>query len=110
MVMVAQAFVDLATCVMAALIAARLAPVSRRAIVGTVALWMAALCPFTANYSAVVLTETLATFFTTAAAMVFVYFLTEPRLDLPADAAGDLWRREGRRCCSRGGFCCWELL
>ena len=92
-VMVAQAFVDLATCVMAALIAARLAPASRRAIVGTVALWMAALCPFTANYSAVVLTETLATFFTTAAALVFVYFLTEPRLDLPVDAAGEVAAR-----------------
>ena len=76
-VMVAQAFVDLATCVLAALIAARLAPVSRRAVAGTAALWMAALCPFTADYTAVVLTETLATFFTTAAVLVFVYFMTE---------------------------------
>src|SRR5277367_4637942 len=39
-VMMAQAFVDLGTCVLAALIAARLAPVSRRAIVGSAALWM----------------------------------------------------------------------
>lgn len=61
-VMVAQAFVDLATCVLVALIAARMAPVSRRAAAGTAALWMAALCPFTADYTAVVLTETLATF------------------------------------------------
>ena len=37
-VMVAQALVDLGTCVLVALIAARLAPVSRRAIVGTAAL------------------------------------------------------------------------
>jgi 4-amino-4-deoxy-L-arabinose transferase-like glycosyltransferase len=86
MVMVVQAFVDLVTCVLAALIAARLAPVSRRAIVGTAALWMAALCPFTADYTAVVLTETLATFFTTLAVLVFVYFLTEPGLDLSASA------------------------
>src|SRR6202021_2539767 len=38
-VMVVQALADLASCVMVALIAARLAPVSRRAIAGTVALW-----------------------------------------------------------------------
>src|ERR1700722_2040770 len=89
-VMVVQALADLASCVMVALIAARLAPVSRRAIAGTVALWMAALCPFTADYTAVVLTETLATFFTTAAVMLFVYFLTEPVLDFPV---GPLPRR-----------------
>jgi hypothetical protein len=93
-VMVAQAFVDLATCVLAALIAARLAPVSRRAAAGTAALWMAALCPFTADYTAVVLTETLATFFTTLAALAFVYFLTAPALDAPADAASDLLARK----------------
>jgi hypothetical protein len=92
-VMVAQALVDLGTCVMAALIAARLAPVSRRAIVGTAALWMAALCPFTADYTAVVLTETPATFFTTAAVLVFVYLLTEPALKVPLDAASDLSSR-----------------
>jgi 4-amino-4-deoxy-L-arabinose transferase-like glycosyltransferase len=92
-VMVAQAIVDLATCVVAALIAARLAPVSRRGVVGTAALWLAALCPFTADYSAVVLTEALATFFTAAAVLVFVYFLTEPGLDLPVGAAGGLLAR-----------------
>ena len=85
-VMVAQALVDLGTCVLAALIAARLAPVSRRAVAGTAALWMAALCPFTADYTAVVLTETLATFFTTAAVLVFIYFLADPALDASADS------------------------
>ncbi len=88
--MVAQALLDLATCVLAALIAARLAPVSRRAAAGTAALWMAALCPFTADYTAVVLTETLATFFTTAAVLVFVYSLSAPALDPPVNAASDL--------------------
>jgi hypothetical protein len=92
-VMVAQAFVDLATCVLAALIAARLTPVSQRAVTGKAALWMAALCPFTADYTAVVLTETLATFFTTAAALVFVYFLTGPALDSLENAASDLSAR-----------------
>src|SRR5271163_4758804 len=85
-VMVAQALVDLGTCVLAALIAARLAPVSRRAVAGTAALWMAALCPFTADYTAVVLTETLATFFTTAAVLVFIYFPTDAALDASADS------------------------
>jgi 4-amino-4-deoxy-L-arabinose transferase-like glycosyltransferase len=104
-VMVAQALLDLGTCVMAALIASRLAPVSRRVIAGTAALWMAALCPFTADYTAVVLTETLATFFTTAAVLVFVYFVTEPTLDFPQDAASDLSAR--RRVFS---FAAWFLL
>lgn len=104
-VMVAQALVDLATCVLAALIAARLVPVSRRALAGTGALWMAALCPFTADYTAVVLTETLATFFTTSAVLVFVYFLTELRLDLPVDAAGD-FSASGKAL----SFAAWFLL
>jgi hypothetical protein len=85
-VMLAQAFVDLGTCVLAALLAARMAPVSRRAVAGTAALWMAALCPFTADYTAVVLTEALAIFFSALAVLVFVYFLTEPALDLAEDA------------------------
>jgi len=93
-VMMTQAFLDLGTCVLAALIAARLAPVFRRAIVGTAALWMAALCPFTANYTAVELTETLATFLTAAAVLVFVYLLTEPGLDFAVEAAADSLARE----------------
>ena len=75
-VMVAQAFVDLGTCALTALIAARLAPAAKRKIVGIAALWMAALCPFTANYTAVVLTEVLATFLTTLTVLVFVYLVT----------------------------------
>src|SRR5277367_3238508 len=104
-VMVAQALVDLSTCVLAALIAARLAPVSRRAVAGTAALWMAALSPFTADYTAVVMTETLATFFTTAAVLVFVYFLTSTVLDSPPDAPSDLSPR--RKAFSLAG---WFLL
>src|SRR3984885_12256274 len=62
--MVAQIFVDLATCFVIALIAARLAPAASRRRVALAELWLAALCPFTANYTAVVLTETLVIFFT----------------------------------------------
>jgi len=78
-----QVVVDLATCILAALIAARLAPASKRTLAATVALWMAALCPFTANYSAVVLTEVLATFLTTLALFVFVCILGQPSMDKP---------------------------
>ncbi len=61
-VMLAQAVVDLGTCFLIALIAARLAPATSRRRVAIAALWLAVLCPFTANYTAVVLTETLVTF------------------------------------------------
>src|SRR6266478_2458112 len=74
-VMVAQAFLDLATCVLAAGIAHRLAtgaPDPARTRVAAAALWLTALCPFTANYAAVPLTEVLATFFTTLALLVFL--------------------------------------
>ena len=83
-VMLVQAFLDLGTCVLTALIAARLAPVSRRRAVATLALWMAALCPFTANYTAVVLTETLAIFLTALALLVIVYLLSDPVMDFSA--------------------------
>src|SRR5271170_1514249 len=71
-VMLTQAIVDLATCFVVALIAARLAPEISRRRVALAALWLAALCPFTANYTAVVLTETLMTFFTALAILILL--------------------------------------
>jgi hypothetical protein len=74
-IMLMQGFVDLATCVLAAGIATRLAASKSEASRGRVtaaALWLAALCPFTANYAAVPLTEVLATFFTTLAIFIFL--------------------------------------
>ncbi|MGC1688156.1 MAG: hypothetical protein WA734_21180, partial [Candidatus Acidiferrales bacterium] len=41
------------------------------------------LCPFTANYSAIVLTEVLATFLTTLALLYFVRVLDDPSIDDP---------------------------
>lgn len=80
-VVLAQAVLDLGTCVLVAFLAVRLAaagcafrvpgskpPDLRR--VAVVALWLAALCPFTANYTAVLLTETLAVFLTTLALLL----------------------------------------
>ena len=74
-VMLAQAFLDLGTCVLAARIASRLAadaPEAARTRVAIAALWLTALCPFTANYAAVPMTEVLATFFTTLALLIFL--------------------------------------
>jgi 4-amino-4-deoxy-L-arabinose transferase-like glycosyltransferase len=71
-VMFTQAFLDLATCFAIALIAARLAPAASRRRVALAGLWLAALCPFTANYTAVALTETLVIFLTSAAILLFV--------------------------------------
>jgi hypothetical protein len=68
-VMTAQVVVDLLTGVVAACLAATLLALATGRVdrwrVFLVALWLTALCPFTANYVAVPLTETVATFFTT---------------------------------------------
>jgi hypothetical protein len=71
-VMLAQVVVDLATCFVIALIAARLAPENSRRRVALAGLWLAALCPFTANYTAVVLTETLVIFLSALAILVLL--------------------------------------
>ena len=80
-VMLAQVAVDLATCLAVAQMAALLAPASppgrpaSRHSLGRVslgALWLSALCPFTANYTAVVLTETLATGLTAVALVLLL--------------------------------------
>lgn len=62
--MMAQAALDVVTCFVVAGIAARMAPRESRGRVGLAALWLAVLCPFTANYTAVILTETLVIFLT----------------------------------------------
>jgi hypothetical protein len=63
----AQAFIDMGTCLLAARLAALLAPEPQRRRTALAALWLAATCPLIANYAAVPLTEVLATFLTTAA-------------------------------------------
>jgi hypothetical protein len=78
-VMLAQVVVDLAGCFLIALIAAQLAPPETRRRAFIAGLWLAALCPFTANYSAVVLTETLVTFLTALAIVVLLESDLGPR-------------------------------
>ncbi|HEX4001376.1 MAG TPA: glycosyltransferase family 39 protein [Candidatus Acidoferrales bacterium] len=71
-VLLTQAVLDVVTCFVIALIAARLAPEASRRRVGIAALWLAVLCPFTANYAAVALTEVLVTFLTALAILVLI--------------------------------------
>jgi 4-amino-4-deoxy-L-arabinose transferase-like glycosyltransferase len=88
-VMGAQIAVDLCTCVLTALLAAQLVPASKKKKVAAIALWIAALCPFMANYSAAVLTETLATFFTVLAMFVFVKVLNKRYAEFPRRSFDD---------------------
>lgn len=85
-VLLAQTVVDLATCFLVALIAARLAPASSRRRVALAGLWLAALCPFTANYTAVVQTETLITFLTALAILLLMEALSGAGSALTTDS------------------------
>ena len=74
-VMFVQVAIDLATCLLIAALARRM--MSVRA--GWWALWLAVLCPFTANFAAVPLTETLELFSTALAFYALDRFLSSPR-------------------------------
>lgn len=63
----AQAVVDIVTCLLAAALAALLVPSEWKKRVGLAALCLASLCPFVAIYTGVTLTEVVATFWTAAA-------------------------------------------
>ena len=71
-VMLAQAMLDLGTCSLTAALAARLVPEALSRRVAIAALWLAATCPFIANYAAVPLSEVLETFLTAAALLFFL--------------------------------------
>ncbi len=76
-VLLSQAVLDVITCFLTATLAAALAPASMRRRVWIVALWLAATCPFVANYTGVVLTETLVTFLSTLALCCFALGLRQ---------------------------------
>jgi 4-amino-4-deoxy-L-arabinose transferase-like glycosyltransferase len=71
LLLLAQITLDLCTCALAGVLAGLLAPASQpvqiRRRVQIAAVWLAALCPFLADYAAVNLTEVLATFLTAIA-------------------------------------------
>src|ERR1700682_14511 len=67
-----QVFVDLGTGFLAAALAGAMTPKAQRQRVAIVALWLLATCPFLANYAAVPLTETLATFVSALALLLLI--------------------------------------
>lgn len=102
-VMAAQTVVDLVTCLLISILAARLLPQGAennagRARVAIAAMWLAALCPFTANYVAVPLSEVLAIFFTTLT-LVLVLGAWEGS---EAENAGSSGGASARRWCVAG--------
>lgn len=86
-VLIAQAAVDLCGCLVTAILAwmlARLRPGGERASGAFVAtIWLAALCPFTANYTAVPLTEVFAGLLTGAALVALVGLIWVSSRDEP---------------------------
>src|SRR5208283_1624708 len=82
-VMLAQVVVDLATCLAIGALAALLVtlgdPRAKPKRAFTAGLWLAALCPFAANYVAVPLTETWAIFLTAVAMIILVLLATLSR-------------------------------
>ncbi|HSZ20195.1 MAG TPA: hypothetical protein VK770_10410 [Candidatus Acidoferrum sp.] len=76
-ILLSQALLDVITCILTAALAAALAPAGARRSVWIIALWLAATCPFLANYSAAVLTEAVVTFLATAALCCFTMGLRE---------------------------------
>jgi hypothetical protein len=93
-VMLGQVFLDLACCVFIAELASRCSGRNNDAKkVYLIALWLAALCPFTANYTAVPLTETFTMFWTALALTTLV-----PMVNPEQATAGLLkWVRFPRR-------------
>ncbi len=71
-----QVAIDLLTCILTAKLASRLVPEAQRDRVAVIAAWLAALCPFTAVYTAYVLTETWAIFLTVLAIFPLVKALS----------------------------------
>ena len=77
-VMLGQVFLDLAACVLIAELAARCAGRNQNTSrIFLAALWVAALCPFTANYAAAPLTETFA-ILTTVLVLIYLISMVNP--------------------------------
>ncbi|HEY8714086.1 MAG TPA: hypothetical protein VIM00_01835 [Candidatus Acidoferrum sp.] len=103
-IMVTQVIVDLLTCLVIGAVAATLSSLAsdklatRRSFVAAV--WLAALCPFTSNYVAVVLTETLATFFTALAVLFLCLLLARLRSSTPVAGSANLLARLNASWCA----------
>jgi hypothetical protein len=89
-VMLGQVFIDLFCCLLIAELAKRCCGRTENSrAVFRIALWLAVLCPFTANYTAVPLTETLTVFWTALALVLLVSMVN------PEQAGGSLSKWEG---------------
>jgi hypothetical protein len=87
-ILLSQALLDIVTCFLTAALSAALAPASSRRRIWIIGLWLAATCPFVANYTAVVLTEVLVTLLATAALYFFVVGLSQAHITLKLRDAG----------------------
>ena len=120
-ILLSQAVLDVLTCFLTA--APGCVVSTRRLRAGAswiIALWLAATCPFLANYSAVVLTEVLVTFLTTAALCCFVLglrtklgFADSARREQASDAlclclAWSLPHRRGNSGAPRNAVAAWR--
>ncbi len=108
-VMLAQVLVDLAACLVIAALAALLAslcgPQAKTKRVFVVALWLAALCPFTANYVAVPLTEVWAVFLTAVAFVLLAMVATRSSGDaVPLPAGWKVGGQDTWKFAALGGF------
>ncbi len=74
-IVLSQAGLDLVTCLFTAALADALVPRAARRRAAIAGLWLAATCPFLANYAAAVLTEVLAAFLATAVLLCFALSL-----------------------------------
>ncbi len=72
---VVQAVMDALTCLLAGAVAGLLAARKRRRRAFLAGLWLAALCPFTANYAAAILAETPGAFWSVAAVALLFFGL-----------------------------------
>ena len=108
-VMLAQVLVDLVTCVVIAALAALLAsvcgPNAKAKRVFVVALWLAALCPFTANYVAVPLTEVWAVFLTGVAFVLLAAVAARASGNaVPLPGGKELGEKDAWKAAALGGF------
>jgi hypothetical protein len=85
-ILLSQAVLDVGTCILTAGLAAALASAGARCRASIIALWLAATCPFLANYAAAVLTEVVVTFLATAALCCFALALRQE----PAQGGWDI--------------------
>jgi hypothetical protein len=94
-VMLAETLVDLLDCLAISTLAVALSAIGGRQAsskpVFLAGLWLAALCPFIGNYSATLLTETIAVFFTTVALFFLVIVASSTDESLPS-VARQKWR------------------